>query len=149
MSAKITEAVIRKDGKKLRVVTPDDMNEVTYEKEYKGYLYCPHPECKAQVYFVDGYIQTKHFRSFPAPKGTHMAKCPYHVSHTDSSKPKRGYDSDYKYRISDEHISAVLRHAYQIIVEGKQKELKGSNNDNVKKPTQPTYIDPNLTPRGQ
>ncbi len=51
-SIKITEVLYRKNGKKL-VLTPDDMSENSYAKEYKGHLFCPHPGCSAELYFVE------------------------------------------------------------------------------------------------
>lgn len=144
---KITEALYRKDGKKMGVLAPEDLNEPLYKNEYKGNLYCPHPGCLAELYFVDGLVQPKHFRSYPHDKGKHISGCPNENHQDNNGVTRRQTDTNYKYRLSDEHISDVLRKAFLEYGEGK-KNSSNSNVQNKPTSTHPSSTDPTLTPNG-
>jgi len=109
------------------------MDKQSYETIYKGYLFCPTPDCNAQLVFVEGNIQVSHFRTWRRSstrendkdeKGRHIDGCPFSINYEVSEKNRRRYDPEYKYNISDEHISAVLRRAYNAFVKKQNGELE-------------------------
>lgn len=144
---KITEALFRKDGIKIGVLAPEDLNEISYKNYYKGNLYCPHPGCSAELYFVDGLVQPKHFRSYPKDRGNHITGCPYENIPDDNSSKRPTTESDYKYRLSDDHISDVLRKAFSEYSDD-PKDITNTKAQNNSTPTHQSVTDPSLSPNG-
>jgi len=125
------------------------MDKNSYEAYYKGFLFCPTPNCNAHLVFVEGNVQVSHFRTWrransispdteDAIKGKHVKGCPYELSHEESEKNRRKYDPDYKYNVSDEHISSVLRRAYNAYInKSSDPESESKPNRNVTHLTNP------------
>ncbi|WP_149096186.1 hypothetical protein [Paenibacillus terrae] len=141
MSIKITEAVYKKynedTGKDSAIyLNPSDLDKESYDKVYKGHLYCPHPDCKSKLIFVSGNVQINHFRTWRRSateplKGLHIEGCPYGIEQEDSEKSRRRRDPSYKYNISDEHMSSVLSRAYRAFIqslENSESSNTGSGN---------------------
>lgn len=125
------------------------MDKQSYESHYKGYLFCPTPNCNAHLVFIEGNIQVSHFRTWRRRnankaadvdnKGKHIEGCPNSISYEESEKNRRRYDPDYKYNVSDEHISSVLRRAYNAFTKKQTgSEINGGRKRNSSNLTSPT-----------
>jgi len=137
MSIKITEALFIREGYKQKVVTPLDMEKQEYKETYRGYLFCPHPGCTAHLVHVSGDVQVSHFRTWRKSnnpeeniKSKHIAGCPNSIEQSESDKQRRKNDPNFKYRLSDEHISAVLKRAFDAFLKGNNPNLSGGNSNN-------------------
>lgn len=155
MSLKITEALFLKNGFS-KIVTPDDMDRESYNKIYKGFLFCPFPNCAAKLIYVDGEIQISHFRTKKRRKNgvsvlkrnEHIKECPNSISYKESEKARRRNDPEYKYNISDDHISTVLNRAYKLYKNVKPSMSNSSSKQSNRNKYMKQKIDYSLQPVG-
>lgn len=155
MSIKITEALFIRDKYEKKVVTPFDMDKQSYKETYRGFLLCPHPNCNAHLVYVSGDIQVSHFRTWrkskieseDISKSNHIEGCTNRIEYEESEKQRRKNDPNYKYRISDEHISAVLRRAFDAYRKGTSQILYGTSTDT--KGNKVTPLNPEFFPNGR
>ncbi|WP_027086602.1 hypothetical protein [Cohnella panacarvi] len=152
MSIKITEALFIREGYEKKVITPLDMDKQKYKDIYRGYLFCPHPGCTAHLVHVSGDVQVSHFRTWRKSnnpeeniKSKHIVGCPNSIEQSESDKQRRKNDPNFKYRLSDEHISAVLKRAYDAFLKGNHPNLSG---DSKNKGNNGSGIPSDLPPTG-
>lgn len=93
------------------IIKPEDIDILKYRKRYKGYLFCPHPGCKAKLSFVKRGVR-RYFRTWR--KDPHSDECPYRLEYEEEVQRRRKLNPEYKSNISDEHVNQVLRRAYKI-----------------------------------
>lgn len=82
-----------------------------YIEKYLGKLYCPIPECNAQLDYVEltHSIYNKIFRTHKGSE--HIPTCPYCITHNASNASNFSSET-FSQAISDEHIRAVLKGLY-------------------------------------
>lgn len=82
-----------------------------YRERYLGKLYCPTPECGAQLDYVEltHSINKKIFRTHKGSE--HIPTCPYCITHNTSNAPTFSSET-FSQAISDEHIRSILKGLY-------------------------------------
>ncbi|MED0673759.1 hypothetical protein P4S95_26730 [Aneurinibacillus aneurinilyticus] len=131
MEIRISEAICRMNNRS-KVITPSDLDKSLYKIKYRGSLFCPHPGCEARVSFISLNNGTKYFRKWRFD--THTSGCPYENSYEEIVRKRKQLNPDYVYRLSDEHIDAVLRRAHDAL-QGKHRKKGSSSKKTIIKPS--------------
>jgi len=154
MSSRIIEAVFKKDGIEKRVGI-SDMADGNYKNIYNGYLFCPEPNCNAQLRFVSGnkriYFRTKKVRIIDGKIiDEHIKLCPNSVEHDAQIRATRRRDSKLSINLTAEHMKRVLHNAYnnQFEPEKNKKKIK-PHMRTTKRPIAVNKIDDSLKPIGK
>lgn len=156
MSSRIIEAVFRKDGAEKKVGL-SDMKDGNYRNIYNGYLFCPEPNCNAQLRFVSGdkrtYFRTKRVKIVGGKIiDEHIEDCPHSVKHEAKVRATRRRDSKLIVGLTAEHIKRVLHNVYnkQVEPERIKKKIKAQGETvKPKKPIPESRIDDSLSPLGK
>lgn len=117
-------------------VNLSDLTETEYQEKYRGYLFCPNPNCSAKVIFAYSDLVKKHFRTYPVrtKKRTiitqHITDCEYSVEHELAEQERRRRDPNYKIAISSKHMRDKLKSVHDNLVNPqkskKEKETLGT-----------------------
>lgn len=133
----MTEVRFIKDGK-VEKIRLDQMTKVSYQKDYKGYLFCPNPKCDARVVYASGDINPPHFKTLKVKVkdgevfNEHIDGCIYSVEHEIEERERIKKDPAFLRLLSPHHIKDILRKAYdkQFNIEEENQENKSSNTNN-------------------
>ena len=112
------------------------LTEEEYQEKYRGYLFCPNPNCTARVIFAYSDLVKKHFRTYPVRSkektiiSQHIPGCEYSVEHELKEQERRRRDPKYKIAISSNHMRDKLKRVHDDLVNlskakrGKEKLVK-------------------------
>jgi DNA-directed RNA polymerase subunit L len=118
MTESITEARYIKNGRSIKIKL-SQMTKELYNKEYRGYLYCPNEACNAKVSYASGDIIAPYFKTWKptvkdgAVTNEHVKDCIYGVEHDLQERNRRLTDPNYLIALSEKHIKDVLNNAYK------------------------------------
>lgn len=95
------------------IIFPQDISSrKEYREKYIGNLYCPTPECTAQLDYVELPF-VGHEKIFRTHKGSeHNPNCPYCIIHKKDSNPSLSSET-FSQALSDKHIKSILKGLYQ------------------------------------
>ena len=153
MSIRMLEAIYRKDGRNKKIAL-SDMTEDDYRKRFRGHLFCPNSNCNARVIFVSGEVRP-HFRTWRAKvvdgeiSDEHIEKCPYFVEHELEERALRRYNPDLIHKVSPEHISRVLKNAYDRQFNPDKFKPDKLDEGSKKRPSSRSRTNTSLAPRGR
>lgn len=136
MFSRMVSARFIKNGVEKKI-NLSDLTETEYQEKYRGYLFCPNPNCNAKVIFVYSELVKKHFRTYRpvrSEEGTiisqHIPDCEYSVEHELTERERRRRDPNYKIAISSEHMLGTLKRVHDKLVNPqkskKEKEALGT-----------------------
>lgn len=113
-----------------------DLTEIEYQEKYRGYLFCPNPNCNARVIFTYSDLVKKYFRTYPVRSkegaiiSQHIMGCEYSVEHELAEQERRRRDPKYKIAISSKHMRDKLKSVHDDLVNSrkskKEKETLGT-----------------------
>lgn len=95
------------------IISPHDISSrKEYREKYIGKLYCPTPECTAQLDYVELPF-VGHEKIFRTHKGSeHNQNCPYCIIHSKGNNPFSSSET-FSQVLSDKHIKSILKGLYQ------------------------------------
>lgn len=136
MFSRMMSARFIKDGVEKKI-NLSDLTETEYQEKYRGYLFCPNPNCNARVIFVYSDLVKKHFKTYPVRSkeeaiiSQHITGCEYSVEHELAEQERRRRDPNYKIAISSKHMRDKLKSVHDDLVNPrkskKEKETLGTS----------------------
>lgn len=155
MSLRILRAIYKKDGIEKEIALSEITDEM-YKSTYKGYLFCPTPDCEAKIEFASGPKLT-YFRTWKTKVvdgeilNEHLKDCTHYVERDAEEKARRRSDPDLYYKLSAEHIRAVLKRAYdREFNPDKYRKKDPIDSEGIKKrPSSRSRTDYGLEPKGK
>lgn len=143
----MTSARFIKNGVEKRI-NLSDLTETEYQEKYRGYLFCPNPNCNAKVIFAYSELVKKHFRTHRpvrSQEGTiisqHIPDCEYSVEHELAEQERRRRDPNYKIAISSKHLRDKLKSVHNDLVNPKRsKKEKETLGTSPKRPSSKSKV---------
>lgn len=124
-----------------------DLTETEYQEKYRGYLFCPNPNCNARVIFAYSDLVKKHFRTYPVRSkegaiiSQHITGCEYSVEHEMAEQERRRRDPKYKIAISSKHMRDKLKSVHDDLVNPqKSKKEKETLGTSAKRPSSKSKV---------
>jgi len=134
MFSRMVSARFIRDGVEKKI-NLSDLTETEYQEKYRGYLFCPNPNCSAKVIFAYSDLVKNHFRTYPVRSkegellSQHIADCEYSVEHELAEQERRRRDPNYKIAISSKHMQEKLKSVHDNLINPPkpQKEIEPSS----------------------
>lgn len=155
MALRILSAIYRKNGIE-KIITLSEITKEKYEKEYKGYLYCPNPDCTARIIFASGdkrtYFRTWRIKLIDKNEivDQHIPGCQYYVERELEERVIARNDPNLYYKLSSNHKRNVLRRAYDYEFNAEKfKKTKNDDEKSHKRASSKSRIDRTIQARGR
>jgi hypothetical protein len=132
MPVSITSALYKKDGE-ARELRVSEIDSESYNKYYKGHLFCTTPNCEARLEFVYSTSKPSYFRTWK--HDNHIENCIYQFERVEG---RDGINTQYTIdvEISPERKRKALKEAYRLsqMTEEELEQRREKRNPNRKKP---------------
>lgn len=107
---KIEKAIYSK-GEVVEEILATSLTRVLYYQKYRGYLFCPEPDCNAVLSFVERKKNNlKYFRTWSKKK--HKVGCKYEVNYDGVNIGKGKTGEEERFNVSDSHVANKLKRAF-------------------------------------